>query len=135
MSRSGYIDDYDSDNLAVYRWRGQVASAIRGRRGQAFLRELKEALEAMPVKELISRDLEREGQVCALGAVGVKRGIDLTVFDPEDAHPLAEAFGIAHQLVREVEYINDECVHPPNPAIRWRSVYNWVLRNLKEPTL
>jgi hypothetical protein len=37
MSRSGYSDDLE--NWSLIRWRGAVASAIRGRRGQAFLRE------------------------------------------------------------------------------------------------
>ena len=38
MSRSGYSDDLD--NWDLIRWRGQVSSAIRGKRGQGFLREL-----------------------------------------------------------------------------------------------
>ena len=38
MSRSGYCDELEQSELAM--WRGQVASAIRGKRGQAFLVEL-----------------------------------------------------------------------------------------------
>jgi hypothetical protein len=53
MSRSGYSDDHSEWDLI--RWRGAVASAIRGKRGQAFLRELLVALDAMPV----SIDLRR----------------------------------------------------------------------------
>ena len=49
MSRSGYSDDYEPSNIAM--WRGQVASAMRGKRGQAFLRELIEALDAFPIPE------------------------------------------------------------------------------------
>lgn len=48
MSRSEYSENLDSWSLI--RWRGQVVSAIRGKRGQAFLRELVDALEAMPEK-------------------------------------------------------------------------------------
>ena len=41
MSRSGYCDDYgDDDPLALGRYRAQVNSAIRGKRGQALLRRL-----------------------------------------------------------------------------------------------
>ena len=47
MSRSGYSDDID-DNWAHIMWRGRVASSIRGKRGQAMLRELLAALDAMP---------------------------------------------------------------------------------------
>ena len=68
MSRSGYIDDFD-DQWSLICWRGAVKSAIRGKRGQSFLRELRDALDAMPIKKLISDDLVRDGEVCAIGAV------------------------------------------------------------------
>jgi hypothetical protein len=46
MSRSGYDESCD-DNWGLICWRGAVASALRGRRGQAFLRELVDALDAV----------------------------------------------------------------------------------------
>ena len=55
MSRSGYVDC--DDPLAAGRWSAQVKSAMRGKRGQAFLRELASAMDAMPVKELIADEL------------------------------------------------------------------------------
>lgn len=58
MSRSGYNDDID--NWALIKWRGQVASAIRGKRGQKMLRDLLAALDAMPEKSLIVHELESE---------------------------------------------------------------------------
>lgn len=61
MSRSGYTEDCD-DNWQLIRWRGAVASAIRGKRGQAFLRELLAALDAMPEKRLIADALVFDGQ-------------------------------------------------------------------------
>ena len=45
MSRSGYSDDCDTWPLIC--WRGAVASALRGRRGQQFLIELRDALDAI----------------------------------------------------------------------------------------
>jgi hypothetical protein len=37
MSRSGYSDDYgDDEPWQLIMWRGAVASAFRGRRGQPF---------------------------------------------------------------------------------------------------
>lgn len=84
MSRSGYTDD--GDNWELIKWRGQVASAIRGKRGQAFLRELRDALDALPEKKLCYHELQRkDGACCAIGAVGRARGIDMTDLDPEDA--------------------------------------------------
>ena len=38
MSRSGYTDGFEM--WSVIRWRGAVASAIRGQRGQRLLRDL-----------------------------------------------------------------------------------------------
>jgi hypothetical protein len=106
MSRSGYSDDLE--NWSLIRWRGAAASAIRGRRGQAFLREMLDALDALPEKRLIAGDLVREGEVCALGAVAVARGTDVSDVDPEDHEAVAAKFGITHTLACEVEYINDE---------------------------
>ena len=69
MSRSGYTDDYDGWDLI--RWRGAVHSAIRGRRGQAALREIIAALDALPEKWLAANSLETaDGDYCTLGALG-----------------------------------------------------------------
>jgi hypothetical protein len=133
MNRSGYSDDVDGPE--VHLWRGSVARAIRGKRGQAFLRELLDVLNAMPEKRLIADDLERDGEVCAIGSVGVKRGIDLTKLDPEEPEPIAKAFGIACALVQELEYINDEQCgwHSPRetPEQRHERVREWCAQNLR----
>lgn len=133
MSRSGYNDD--CENLAMYR--GQVASAIRGRRGQAFLSELVGALDTLPEKRLIAHDLRNSEGVCALGAVGSKRGVELEKFDPEDADTLSGVFGIAHQLVRELEYENDEGFWGSHyreletPEHRWQRIRDWAVKHLR----
>src|SRR5687767_12910323 len=104
MSRSGYCDD--PEHLAL--WRGAVRSAIRGKRGQAFLREMRDALDAMPVKRLVGGDLvTREREVCAIGAVALRRGTDVKSVDIYDAESVASAFGIAHALAAEIEFKND----------------------------
>jgi len=134
MSRSGYSDCLDT--WPLIRWRGQVASAIRGKRGQAFLRELLAALDAMPEKKLIAHDLkDASGQVCTLGAIGVARGVDMTALDPEEPEQLGIAFGIAHQLVAEIEYENDEGTYPLEaPEWRWQRMRAWVANQLRGVT-
>lgn len=57
MSRSGYHDDFE-DPLELGRWRAQVRSATRGKRGQALLKEALAALDAMPEKRLVPYELE-----------------------------------------------------------------------------
>lgn len=106
MSRSGYSDD-DYDQWAAIRWSGALASAIRGKRGQAFLRELLAALDALPEKKLIAEELEKNGCVCALGAVGKARAIDMAPIDPEDRDRVATVFGIPYTLACQIMYEND----------------------------
>lgn len=110
MSRAGYSDDGD-DPLAMGRWRAQIRSATRGKRGQQFFRDLIAALDALPEKELIAGELKTdEGCVCALGALGTARGVDLSELDTEDYERLGATFDIASQLARETMYENDEYV-------------------------
>lgn len=110
MSRSGYTDDYgDEDPLAMGRWRAAVNSAINGKRGQAALRETLAALDAMPAKALVGESLvTADGEYCTLGALGAARGLDMARVDPEDWDAVAELFGIAPAMVREIVYENDE---------------------------
>jgi hypothetical protein len=108
MSRSGYVED-DEDTWAHIRWRGAVHSAIKGARGQAFLKDLIAALDTMPEKSLIGQSLVTpEGEYCTLGVLGASRGIDLLSLDPEDPEEVAHAFGIAPALAQEVVFENDE---------------------------
>lgn len=107
MSRSGYSDGLDN-SWELICWRGAVASSIRGKRGQAFLREMLAAMDALPEKKLIAHDLEKDGAVCAIGSVGKARGINMADLDPEDREGVAAAFGIAPALAAEIVYMNDE---------------------------
>lgn len=132
MSRSGYSDD--CDGWALIRWRGAVAAAIRGRRGQQTLREILAALDAMPVKALAAESLvTAEGSFCTLGALGSQRGIDLAALDPEDPDGVASAFGVAPALVKEVVYENDEggwnCQE--SPEARWGRMRAWVASHIQ----
>ena len=117
MSRSGYTDDCE-DQWALIRWRGAVNASIKGKRGQALLREIAAAMDSMPVKELVPNELQDDGGYCTLGVVGAARGMDMSKIDPEDRQAVAKAFGIAEALAAEVMYENDEHVD----AWRWVDV-------------
>lgn len=132
MSRSGYSDDMD-DNWALIKWRGAVNSAIKGKCGQAFLREMLVALDALPKKKLIAEELESEGAVCAIGAVGHVRGIDMTKLDPEDREGVAGVFGIASAMAAEIVFENDEAgPWKETPEARFERVRRWLVSNIKE---
>lgn len=135
MSRSGYSDDLD--NWALIKWRGAVASATKGARGQAMLRELLAALGAMPEKELVEDALvTAEGEYCALGVLGAARGLDMTKVDPEDRKAVAQLFGVAPALIAEIVFENDDdfgCYYPDNEVTaqsrkrnRWWRMRAWV---------
>jgi hypothetical protein len=125
MSRSGYSEDCENPQL----WRGAVRQAVRGRRGKAFLQELVAALDAMPEKRLIAGELIQDGDVCAIGSVGLRRGLDMSKLDVENPDQIAEAFGIAPCLVQEIEFHNDyEWCMGSNRTDeeRWRRMRNWA---------
>jgi hypothetical protein len=132
MSRSGYTDDWDGENWQYICGRGAVVSAFRGKRGQAFLREMLAALDAMPEKKLIAHDLEVDGAVCALGAVGKVRGLDMSKLDPEDPETVSGAFGIATSMAREIVYENDEAGSVrETPEERFVRIRAWIAKEIR----
>jgi hypothetical protein len=133
MSRSNYTEDCD-DEWRWIMWRGAVTSAIRGKRGQAFLREMLDAMDALPEKKLVSWELETDGQVCAIGSVGRRRGMDMSKLDPEDPVSVAAAFGISSALVREIVYENDESAwFIETPEHRFGRMRRWIASQISEP--
>ena len=140
MSR--FWEGESDDPLDWGRYEAAKRSTLRGKRGQAFLRELIAALDALPKPELSEGALgdRRTGCVCALGAVALAQGDsfdDLAKDDgswgPEDA---AEWYGISPTLANEIISANDEW-RDGNDAktrqSRWRVVRAWAVRHLIEP--
>jgi hypothetical protein len=126
VSRSGYSDYCDGNEL--YLWRGAVERALLGARGQAFLRKLRAALDAMPTKRLIAQELaDANGDVCAMGAVDPNARID-----PYDREAVAKHFGIAPAMAAEIAYENDEgkLFGPETPEERWARMRRWVERQI-----
>lgn len=133
MTRSGYIDDFDEYGL-VNLYQANLARAIRGRRGQAFLRDLIAALDAMPEKRLIAGELEEEdGAVCALGALRKAKGVALEPLRESDWDALGEAFNVAPMVAQEVMFLNDDDFdyHPnETPEARWLRMRAWAAKRL-----
>lgn len=141
MSRSGYIDACDSEQLAkVNLWRGAVRRAALGKRGRKAIQDLADALDAMPDKKLADGFFKtKEGAHCALGALLEHRGTEL----PEDlrenddyerleycSERIAHVLNIAPALAAEVMYLNDECDHKSD-YMRWQYIRNWCAAALK----
>jgi hypothetical protein len=129
MSRSGYSEDYEYMGL----YRSNVERASRGKRGQAFFRELLAALDAMPLKRLTSGVLEAEGDVCALGALRRAKGVALEPLEQSDWDELGKAFNVAPMLTQEVMYENDQdhsYRRDATPEERWTRMREWVAAQL-----
>ena len=137
MTRSGYVDD--CEHIALYR--RAVGNALAGKRGRAFLMEMRDALDAMPVKELSGTDFYDLGtrRVCALGAVAIGRGADPETLAIDGLECDAGTyFGIAECMAREVMNENDTCgewVGVDTPADRWRYMRRWVDQVLEDPRM
>lgn len=133
MSRSGYTDDLDQGTLNLYR--GLVTRTIRSKRGQAFLRELAVAMDAMPEKALIVSELiDSRGQCCTIGVVCKSRGVDVVGIDVDEPEQVAKAVGIAKQMAAEIEYENDEgCWGKETPEERWQRMRRWVEKHIIKP--
>jgi hypothetical protein len=56
---------------------------------------------------------------------------DLTALDPCDHEDLADKFGIAHQLIQEIEFMNDENGHSDED--RWSDMLVWAKGRIKQP--
>lgn len=129
MTRSDYTDGLDQWDLI--RWRGAVKSAIRGKRGQRFLADLLEALDALPRRLLIQFRFEQGGDVCAIACVARARGLDLEELASLVDSGIGEQLGIAPALVREVFWQNDE-QGQESYAERWVRVRAWVVECLAD---
>ncbi len=143
MSRSGY-DDYGCESAEeqwqMIRWRGAVNSAIKGNRGQSFLRRALKAIDALEKKELAAHTFESSGSYCLLGAVAKHEGVDLTELNEsydeyygdegEGAESLGLELNIAPAMAREIVYENDDCCSGSNRS-RFEHMRRWIISNIK----
>lgn len=135
MSRSDYSDDLDQ--WAIIRWRGAVAQAIRGKRGQRFLLDLKSALEELPKKQLQRNVVVKNGEVCAIGALvkkqdGVTNAFEKEIEEETIAEALSKKFDVSQAIVREIMFENDERCQWQDPMDRYKRMLAWVSEQIKK---
>ncbi len=88
-------------------YQGNCMRSIKGKKGQAALRELEQALLAMPDKRLIANELETaDGDVCAIGALVKHRGVT-PKSDPEDMEEVGMELGMPRLVAWKVVALND----------------------------
>lgn len=140
--RLNLCEDEDFNNQAML-WEANQERSLRGRRGQAALRELESALLALPEKRLIADELENErGEVCAVGALAKYKGHEnpmigdafgdndeLSVNEGEIERvtvQLAEEMGMPHLVALAVVYQNDDSYVIVTPEQRYDKVLRWA---------
>lgn len=150
MGRVGNYDG-DCDSNICYLWDSVHKRAREGKRGQAFLKELEVALLALPEKKLAYGAFCRDGEVCALGSVALKREMDagasreeaMTLIQNElsekeefsDDMDFLEAakdrLKMTGSLAYDVMEMNDRGKDGWTPEVRYQAVLDWVRKNLK----
>jgi hypothetical protein len=129
VSRSGYTEV--EDNWALIRYRGAVNQAIKGARGQRFLKDLAAVLDAMPQKRLIENAVSVGGDFCTLGVIADAKQVGLKPVEDWDNEDASRVLGVAESLVREIVYENDEgCYRYETPEQRWTRMRKWVDQNI-----
>lgn len=132
MNRPDYTEYYEQWDLVCNSLLA-FKSAIRSECGQAFLKEMLEALDTLTELKLIANELEVDGNVCAIGAVGKTRGMDMTKIDLGNNETIADRFGIPDALVREIAYMNDEYCdwETETPEERFVRMRAWIVSNIR----
>ncbi len=100
------------------------------------------ALDALPApKRLIAEELKSAtGEVCAMGSVGLMRGLDMAKVDYEEPQEVGKFFGITRMMAAEIAYVNDEGPFywrhgNEGPEARYERVSKWVNENLLPPAI
>lgn len=106
--RIGYIDEEQFQGQFAL-WQSNCARSLRGKQGQAALRELEEALVALPTKRLIADALVHSGDVCAIGALALKRGkLDLSEeHEGDEMEDVGVGLGMPRLVAWKVVEAND----------------------------
>jgi hypothetical protein len=144
--RLTFDEDEDFNNQSLL-WEANQERCIRGKKGQAALRELEAALLALPQKRLITDELENaQGDVCAIGALARFKGKENPMIgdsfgDPEDSLTigvdeieratiaLAQELGVPRLAALAVVRENDEDDYYPvtvTPERRYERMLKWV---------
>lgn len=114
-------------------WQANCERSLRGKQGQEELRELHAALLALPEKRLIVGSLvDDEGGVCAIGAYGQRKGLDLSKFDPEsDTDEVGIEGGMPKLVAWKVVEMNDIQLDRETPEQRYAAMLAWVESKLR----
>ena len=150
MSRITYAEPNSlEEELRCWAFEGNMARAIKGKKGQRILKELEAALLALPKKRLISDQFATpEGDVCAWAALLLSRTLAAGAsrqeamgamekqidFEPNGWNAISgpsQVLKICVPLVWAIVERNEE-YRGKTPEETYERVLNWVQSNIKE---
>lgn len=132
--RIGYSEDEDFPGQFEL-WQANCQRSLGGSAGQNTLRELEQALIALPEKRLIAGELENaEGEVCAIGALAKHRGLTSADIhaDPEEMEEVGIELGMPRLVAWKIVEVNDVELGerkyriPYTPEERYELMLSWV---------
>lgn len=139
MSRVDYNEwDDEWGHLHTGRWERNSRAVLASKRGQTALRDLREALIALPLKRLAADtfcEVDDKGNVeaCVLGAFALHKGIDpqrLSGLNGVDANETADwatgALGLTFTLAWNLVDMNDEKYGSYTPEQRYEAFVLWL---------
>jgi hypothetical protein len=145
--------DADDDEIPYGLWVGAVDRATYSRRGQQALRDLEQALLAIPDKRLAYEHIAHEGQVCAVGAylawqqqqaapdkdrAAIVKELEAEHYDEDESlrwtARAGQEAGLAWSLAWDIASTNDyHFGRAHTPEQRWEDMLAWVRKRIRQP--
>lgn len=155
VEQERFVCEYDGEGPPPAFWQQAARNALRGRKGQAVLRELRAALLALPEPRLIEGRFCSGLDVCPLGALAKQRlaagstipwgRAPFTSMEELEERlgeeleeewttvDLGEAMGLKKTLAWTIAYENDEGNwNTETPEQRYQRMQSWVEGQLRE---
>lgn len=143
MSRFWNDGEYDgNEEFRRGAWAENSRRAFASKKGLKMLRELRDALAALPERRLLGGqfaniwheddDSIRVGDVCAIGALAKYKGFEFTShhgsedFDGFETAAIARSLGMSYVMGYDLAYRNDETYGSLGESERWWTMYGWL---------
>lgn len=136
-------------------WQHNLWAALKGKRGQAALREVRDALLALPDKRLIAgaacevkwddNDRPEKAEFCLIGAYAFHKRVkggeapekvieELAAIESEwETQDAGRKVGLVGTLAWELAYRNDEEYAGLTPEQRYAETLTWVESQIQSP--
>lgn len=116
-------------NRPLPAFKASISRAVNSTGGQAMLKNLLSALDAMPYPRLIGGVFEFDCDYCAIGALGKAAGLNVAKFSTEKLPELAATFGCPLVLIDVIMKTNDEG-RRELPAQKWSRMRDWTAHQI-----